>query len=200
MAADVTKKASEDGSACSEWLADLQELAALARDSFGEGDFEGAAECCRQANENNRLSGDIKLACEIYYIWCLANLKTGKLDEVIQVCTEVKRKLGEYLDLTYFELIAAIMKGEPEKVLSLAQGYLKLWNDEKQNKDSLKSRTGDRVGEVLLMLGQALEQMHRTADAIEIYKKYLALYPEDKAIEDRLAQMSVSDKTCEGEG
>jgi tetratricopeptide (TPR) repeat protein len=195
MTADVTKKASEGRSACSEWLADLQELIALARDSFGEGDFEGAAECCRQANKNKRLSDDIKLACEIYYIWCLANLKTGNLDEVIQACAEAREKLGEYLDLAYFELIASIMKGEPERVLSLAQHYLKLWNNEKQNNDPLKSRTGDRVGEVLLMLGQVLEQMHRTGDAIEIYKKYLVVYPEDKAIEDRLAQMSVSDKT-----
>jgi tetratricopeptide (TPR) repeat protein len=195
MAADVTKKASEDRSARSEWLADLQELAALARDSFGEGDFEGAAECCRQANGNKRLSDDTKLACEIYYIWCLAYLKTGKLDEVFQVCTEAREKLGQYLDLAYFELIAAVMKGEPERVLSLAQHYLKSWNDEKQNNDPLKSQTRDRVGEVLLMLGQALEQMRRTADAVEIYKKYLALYPDDKAIEDRLAQMSVSDKT-----
>ena len=195
MAADVTKKASRGSSARSEWLADLQELAALAGDSFGEGDFEGAAECCRQASENRRLSDDTRIACEIYYIWCLANLKTGKIDEVIQVCTEAREKLGDYLDLAYFELIASIMKGEPERVLSLAENYLKLWNNERQNNDPLKSQTGDRVGEVLLMLGQALEQMHRTADAIEIYKKYLALYPDDKAIEDRLAQMSVSDKT-----
>lgn len=195
MAADVTKKASEDRSACSEWLADLQELIALARDSFSEEDFTGAAECCCKASQYEQLSDGNELAYEIYYLWCLANLKMGKLDEAMNVCSDARRKIGEYLDLAYFELIAAIMKGDPESVLSSAQSYLKLWNNEKENNDPLKSRTRDRVGEVLLMLGQALEQMHRTGDAIEIYKKYLVVYPEDKAIEDRLAQMSVSDKT-----
>jgi len=195
MAADVTKKAYQDGSAYAEWVADLQELIALARNSFSEGDFTGAAECCRRASENKRLSDDNKLAYEIYYLWCLANLKMGKLDEAIKVCSDARRRLGEYLDLAYFELIIAIMIGEPESVLSLAQNYLKLWNNEKENNDPLKSRTRDRVGEVLLMLGQTLEQIHRTADAIEIYKKYLAIFPEDKAIEDRIVEMSIPDRT-----
>ncbi len=195
MAADVTKKAYKDGSACSESVADLQELIALARSSFGEGDFIGTAECCRKASENKRIPDDNELAYEIYYLWCLANLKMGKLDEAIKVCSDARRRLGEYLDLAYFELIVAIMIGEPESVLSLAQNYLELWNNERENNDPLKSRTRDRVGEVLLMLGQTLEQIHRTADAMEIYKKYLVIFPEDKTIEDRLAQMSIPDRT-----
>ena len=195
MAADVTKKTYKDGSACSEWAADLQELIALARNSFNEGDFIGAAECCRKASENKHLSDGNELAYEIYYLWCLANLKTGKLDEAINACSDARRKLGDYLDLAYFELIVAIMKGEPESVLSSAQNYLKLWINEKENNDPSKSRTGDRVGEVFLMMGQTLEQIHQTAEAIEIYKKYLAMFPEDRAIEDRIAQMSVPDRT-----
>ncbi len=195
MAADIAKKTSEDGSACSESAADQRELMALARNAFSDGDFTGAAECCRNASENERLPDDSELAGEIYYLWCLSNLKTDKLDETLKVCSEARRKLGDYLDLAYFELIVGIMQGEPESVLSSAQGYLKLWNNEREDDNPWKSRTRDRVGEVLLMTGQTLEQIQRQAEAIEIYKKYLALFPGDKAIEDRLAQMSVHAKT-----
>lgn len=195
MDAEKVKKVSGEGSACSEWEADLRELMTLARNSFGGGDFDGAAECCRRASEDERLSYDNALAYEIYYLWCLANLKTEKLDETLKVCSDARRKLGEYLDLAYFELIVAINKGEPEDVLSRAQSYLRLWNNDREDNDPRKSQTRDRMGEVLLMLGQTLEQMRKTADAIEIYKKYLALFPDDKAIESRLAQMSVPGKT-----
>lgn len=195
MAADITKKTFDDGSACSESAADQRELMALARNAFSDGDFIGAAECCRNASENKRLTDEGQLAGEIYHLWCLSNLKTGKLDETLKVCSEARRKLGEYLDLAYFELIVGIMKGEPESVLSSAQSYLESWNNEKENSDPWKSRTRDRLGEVLLMMGQTLEQIHSKAEAIEIYKKYLALFPEDKAIEDRLAQMSVAANT-----
>lgn len=194
MDAEKVNKVSSEGPACSEWEADLRELMTLARDSFGEGDFAGAAECCRKASEYKGLSDDDTLAYEIYYLWCLANLKTGRLDETIKVCSDARRKLGDYLDLAYFELIIAIMQGEPESVLSRAQEYLKLWNNEKENNAPWRSRTHDRVGEVMLMTGQTLEQMRNTADAIEIYKKYLALFPGDKAIESRLAQMSIPGK------
>jgi tetratricopeptide (TPR) repeat protein len=194
MAADAAKKVSDKDSACLEWEADLRELITLARNSFSGGDFIAAVECCRKASEYKGLSDDDALAHEIYYLWCLANLKTGGLDETIKVCSDARRKLGDYLDLAYFELIVAIMQGEPESVLSLAQEYLKLWNNEKENDAPWRSRTHDRVGEVMLMTGQTLEQMHLTVEAIEIYKKYLAIFPEDKAISDRIAQMSIPGK------
>lgn len=195
MDAEKVKKVSGEGSACSEWEADLRELMTLARSSFGGGDFAGAAECCRRACEDKRLSDDDAIVYEIYYLWCLAYLNTEKLDETLKVCSDARRRLGEYLDLAYFELIVAVKKGEPDDVLSRAQSYLRLWKNDKENNNPRKSQTGDRVGEVLLMMGQTLEQTRNTEDAIEIYKKYLALFPHDEAIESRLAQMSVPGKT-----
>jgi tetratricopeptide (TPR) repeat protein len=202
---DRDKTAAENGHAVGQGkLSDLQRLMKLALNSFTKGKYTLTIDYCRKAVSAINGSELPDFAAEAYYIWCLSYLRMEKFDDARKVCYDARLKLGNYLDLVYFEILIAAVKGENEKIPRLVESFVELHEDAKDKFNPLKEKTHDKIGEVLLMAGQSLEQSGDVSGAIEIYNKYLRLFPDDSPIKDRVEVLTnqnnrIAEKNSDGQ-
>jgi hypothetical protein len=167
-------------------LSDLQKILRLAINSFSKGKYSMAVDYCRKVVNGIHGADQQELATEAYYIWCLSNLKTEKFNDTRKVCYEARLKLGNYLDLVYFEILIAGVAGETGRIPKLARNFVGLYEVAGGKFNPQKEKTHNRIGEVLLMSAQALEQLHETPEALNVYEKYLSLFPDDAPIKERV--------------
>lgn len=172
--------------------AGLNTLISLAEESFHTGRYTLAIEYCSQITELAEIFKIDEIACQGYYIQCLAALKLSLYDDAERVCNLAREKHGDYLDLAYFRLLLAAVRGSIARVPELALDYIKIFDESAADPDPNKIKTCHKIGEVLLMWGQALEELCEPEEAVTIYEKYIELYPDDKAISGRLAQLMPS--------
>jgi len=171
-------------------LPDLQKILKLALNSFSKEKYSMTIDYCRKAVDVVNGTDQSELAAEAYYIWCLSCFKMDKYDDAKKVCYEARLKLGNYLDLVYFEILIAAVGGEIDRVPKFAKSYAELYQAAGGNFNSLKEKTHDRIGEVLLMSGQALEQAKKKSEALDIYRKYLSIFPDDDPIRERVGVLA----------
>ena len=165
------------------------DILALAKVRFANQDFRGTVSVCQKISAIDPSPDKRPAFIETYYIWSLACLKLNLLDNVLNICSEARKRFDAYLDLAYFELIAVSASGVVHDVPGLAETYMHLWSLVEKGADPLKNRTFGIAGQVLLMWGQALEQLEAPDSALNIYKKYMLLHPEDKEISDRIVSI-----------
>ena len=167
-------------------LSDLQKILKLAANSFGKEKYSLTIDYCRKAVNAVDGTDQHKLAAEAYYIWCLSCFKMNKYEDARKVCYEARLKLGNYLDLVYFEILIAAVNGEIDRIPKFAKSYREIYEAAGDKFNPLKEKTHDRIGEVMLMSGQALEQVQKKSEALDIYKKYLSKFPDDVPIKGRV--------------
>lgn len=172
--------------------AGLNTLISLAEESFRTGRYALAAEYCSQITELAEIFKIDEIACQGYYINCLAALKLARYDEAELICNIAREKHGDYLDLAYFRLLISAVRGDLNQVPLLALDYIKIFDESAVDPEPFKIKTCQKIGEVLLMWGQALEELGEPEEAVTIYEKYLELYPDDKLVSNRLAQLMPS--------
>ncbi len=168
---------------------DLNETLSLAKDRFGKNNFQAAIDACEKVTSIEISPDTTPTIIEGYYLWCLACLKMNRFDEVLDVCSKSRSRFGHYLDLAYFELIAVGARGAVPDVPGLAETYMSLWSEVEKGAEPSKNHTFGIAGQVLLMWGQALEQLRSPDEALAIYKKYLLFHPEDTDISNRVTAM-----------
>ena len=169
---------------------DLQKITRLAINSFSKEKYELAVDYCRKAVDIVPATGRPELAAEIYYLWCLSCLKMEKYSDAKKICYEARLKLGNYLDLVYFEIIIASVNSEFERIPKLVDNYLEIYHSAKNNFDPLKEKTNEKFGEILLLCGQALEQSENIPAALNLYGKYLEFYPDDEPVKRHIQVLS----------
>ena len=167
----------------------LLSLYTSARESFAADDFDGASRFCRKASTAKISAEELPTLCEVYYLGCLAAMKSSRPDEVIDICSGARARLGDFLDLAFFELIAASSINAVVEVPRLAEKYMRLWKLTNKEDHPYKQHTFGLAGQVMLMWGQALEQLGEPVEALTIYKQYLNLHPEDRIIESRIVEL-----------
>ncbi|MEE9554163.1 MAG: hypothetical protein V3W18_07680 [candidate division Zixibacteria bacterium] len=162
---------------------------AQAKEHFSDNDFQKTIDVCEKITSMETSSDSNSIILEAFYLWCLACLKLNRLDEVLDVCSKSRARFDSYIDLAYFELIAVCARGAIPDIPGFAQQYMNLWSKVEKGADPHKNRTFGLAGQVLLMWGQALEQLRSPDEALDIYKKYMLIHPEDTDIADRIASM-----------
>lgn len=165
-------------------FSDMQRILKLAANSFSNGKYSRAIDYCRKAVDAAKCGKDP--AAEAYYIWCLSCLKMNNPAEAKKVCCDARLKLGNYLDLVYFEILIAAAKGESEKIPRFAESYMELYDDAAGKFDRHKEKSCDKIGEVLLLAGQALEQLNDKARAADFYDKFMSIYSDDEVAKNVL--------------
>jgi tetratricopeptide (TPR) repeat protein len=174
--------------------AGLNTLISLAEESFRTGRYTLAIEYCSQITELAEIFKIDEIACQGYYIMCLAALKLRLYDDAEKCCNQAREKLGDYLDLAYFRLLISAVKSDTVKIPDLALEFIEIFDKSAVNPDPFRIKTCHKIGEVLLMWGQALEELGDPEEAVTIYEKYIELYPEDKNISAHLSQLMPSVK------
>lgn len=169
-------------------LSDVQRILKLAVNSISKEKYSLAIDYCRKAV--NGVNGGKDPAAEAYYIWCLSSLKINKPQEARKVCYEARLKLGNYLDLVYFETLVAAANGELDKIPRFAENFMELYEAAGGNFNPYREKTNIHIGKVLLMAGEALEQSRDTARADYFYNKYLAIFPDDEQVGERVNKIA----------
>jgi tetratricopeptide (TPR) repeat protein len=172
--------------------AGLNTLMSLAEESFRTGRYTLAIEYCSQITELAEIFKIDEIACQGYYILCLAALKLKLYDDAERLCNTAREKLGDYLDLAYFRLLISAVRGETAKIPDLSLEFIEIFDKSAINPDPSKIRTCHKIGEVLLMWGQAVEELGEPEEAVAIYEKYLEIYPDDKGVSAHIAQLMPS--------
>ena len=172
--------------------AGLNTLISLAEESFRTGRYTLAIEYCGQIAELAEIFKIDEIAVQAYYIMCLATLKLKLYADAEKICATAREKLGDYLDLAYFRLLINAVRGDTFKIPDLALEFIEIYDKSAVNPDPAKIRTCRKIGEVLLMWGQALEELGEPEEAVTIYEKYVELYPDDKGVASRIAQLMPS--------
>jgi tetratricopeptide (TPR) repeat protein len=163
-------------------LSDSGRILRLASTSFDKGNYSLAIDYCRMAASIVKIADSPELAAEIYFIWCLSQIKLGKFHDARKVCYEARLKIGNYLDLVYFEILIASGRGEAKKIPRLVNNFLDLQKAEGNGINPATGKSHDRIGEVLLVGAEVLERANNKPGALEIYNKYLTLFPDDDSV------------------
>lgn len=169
-------------------FSNLQKIIKLASNSFNKEKYPLAIDYCRTVV--NAANGRKELAADAYYIWCMSCLKMNKPHDARKVCYDARLKLGNYLDLTYFEIRIAALTGELDKIPRFAESYLEIFYGAGRKFDPSREKTSEKIGEVLLLAGQVLEQKQEREGAADFYRKYLSIFPDDESIRERVAELT----------
>lgn len=79
----------------------------LATNSYRTGNYGRAVDNCRLAAEMAERAKDFKGMAEAYDLWINALLVEKKNQAIKKLCCEARSKLGNYLDLIYYEFLMA---------------------------------------------------------------------------------------------
>lgn len=165
-------------------LWDIQKILRLAVNSFRKKKYSLAIDYCRKVA--NAVNGGGRFAAEAYYIWCLSCLKMNKPDDARKACYDARLKFGNYLDLVYFELLIATLKGELGKIPRFAERFVELYEEAGGKFDPFKEKTSEHIGKVLLLAGLAHEQLQDETRAADYYKRYQSIIPDEDSIIDKI--------------
>lgn len=167
---------------------DRRRIIKLASNSFNKEKYPLAIDYCRTAvNSGN---GRKELVADAYYIWCMSCLKMNNPQDARKVCYDARLKLGNYLDLIYFEIRIASLTGELDKIPRFAENYLELYYDAGGQFDPSREKSSEKIGEVLLLAGQVLEQKQEKAGAVDFYSKYLSIFPDNEPLRERVTELA----------
>jgi len=167
-------------------LSDMQRILKLAVNSFGKGKYSLAIDYCRKAV--NLINGCKEPAAEAYYIWVLSCLKLHKPHEARNVCYDARLKLGNYLDLVFYEIVIAAAINEMDKIPRFAERFVELYEKAGGKFDRFKEKTNIYMGDVLLLAGMAHERLKDNSRADDYYGKYLSRFSDDASAMERIKE------------
>ncbi|MFA7298356.1 MAG: hypothetical protein WC010_01800 [Candidatus Absconditabacterales bacterium] len=102
---------------------------------------------------------------------------------------------AHYKEILYFDIHSLYNLKESEKSLPLIQDFLDVCGRDPIKKTHTLPRDKERILEILYIQGYMLESLDRDNDAIEVYKNYLSLDPDNKYILDSITYLvSKNDK------
>ncbi|OQX92714.1 MAG: hypothetical protein B6D58_01375 [candidate division Zixibacteria bacterium 4484_95] len=131
----------------------------LAKNSFKVERYSRAADNCRLAVEialrqNNRLQ-----AAEAFDLWIRSVIKKKKYSEVKKICCEARSKLGNHLDLLYYEAKVAFSSGDYKVFTRLAKEYIELRKKTKVKSSTILNKSYERIDEIKDLLNKVEKKM-----------------------------------------
>jgi hypothetical protein len=120
----------------------------LAANSFRTNNFGRAVDNCRLAMEIAERVKDLKGMAEAYDLWINSLIAEKKYSAIKKLCCEARSKVGNYLDLTYYEFRMARDSGESQIAGKLAAEYMEIKNKITSAQNIWGIKTIDRAAEV----------------------------------------------------
>jgi hypothetical protein len=117
----------------------------LATNSYKTKNFGRAVDNCRLAIEIAERVKDLKGMADGYDLWISALVAEKKYSAIKKLCCEARSKLGNYLDLTYYEFQTACNSGDSQIAKKLAAEYLEIKNKVMISKNSWGIKTIDKA-------------------------------------------------------
>ena len=178
-------------------LSDLNKIFKLAVNGLGKGKHQLAIDYCRTIINNARIIDHREIIIEAYYIWCMSCLQLGKPFEARKACYEARLKLGNYLDLVYFEILIAAVNNEIDKILKFVDSYLELYDHPEDGFAPSGSHSREKIGDVLIMGGRAQEQAGNISGALDYYNRYIAIFPDHEPVHQLVEKLSAGQNVAE---
>ena len=120
----------------------------LALNSFNGKKYARAVDNCRLAVEIALKEKRNKQAAEAYELWIKALFEEKKLSEIKRICCEARSKLGNYLDLLYYEFDAALLSNDKIHARRFANEYLEMLDKGKNDNPSWGMKTAVQIDHV----------------------------------------------------
>jgi hypothetical protein len=98
----------------------------LAANSYRSNNFGRAVDNCRLAVEMAERGKDLKGMAEAYDLWINSLLAEKKYQAIKKLCCEARSKLGNYLDLVYYEFQMAHNSNDPIIARKLATEFIEI--------------------------------------------------------------------------
>lgn len=124
----------------------------LARNSYAVKKYSRAIDNCRLAVDMAIKNKNNQAAAEAYDLWINILLEEGKYAEVKKTACEARSRIGNYLDLLYYEFLASLHLGNPENSARLGREFIQLAGSA-SGKDSFGARNKNKVDEVKSLIG-----------------------------------------------
>jgi hypothetical protein len=142
----------------------------LASNSYKTKNYGRAIDNCRLAVEMAERVKDSKGMAEAYDLWISALMAENKYSAIKKLCCEARSKLGNYLDLTYYEFKATQQNGDPEIAKKLAAEYMDIKNKISVTKNTWGVKTINLTAEVQDYLDKQLSSGNQNEPNLEMEK------------------------------
>jgi|GEM_PF-4631802 len=126
----------------------------LARNSYAVKKFSRAIDNCRLAVDMAIKNKNNHAAAEAYDLWINILLEEGKYAEVKKTACEARSRIGNYLDLLYYEFVASLHLGNPGNSAKLGREFIQL-AEAACDGDSFGARHKNKVDEVKSLIGNS---------------------------------------------
>lgn len=120
----------------------------LATNSYRTGNFGRAVDNCRLAVEIAERVKDHKGMADAYDLWINALIAEKKNQAIKKLCCEARSKLGNYLDLVYYEFLMARDSNDSLIARKLAIEFVEIKGKTTINKNSWGVAKIEYVGEI----------------------------------------------------
>jgi|GEM_PF-2362172 hypothetical protein len=120
----------------------------LAANSHKAGNYGRAVDNCRLAVEMAERAKDIKSMADAYDLWINALMVEKKYQAIKKLCCEARTKLGNYLDLVYYEFLVARNSNDSSIARKLAAEFLEMKSKTIKKKNSWGITKIEFAGEI----------------------------------------------------
>lgn len=146
---------------------------------FENGNFRKAAVYCKKAVKTIDTNTNNSIAAKIYFSWVLASMKLGDYKAIDTIIDKAQNRMGTYLDLIFFRIMAAKGVDDYETTMKYAGEYEKLHNNTNPNTDRHLKQSYNSLDEVLWIRGEAALKINETDKALEYMKRSLEFKPDN---------------------
>jgi hypothetical protein len=126
----------------------------LALNSFNGKKYARAIDNCRLAVENALRQNKFSWASEAYDLWINALFVDKRHSEIKRVCCDARSKLGSYLDLLYYEYMAARLMNDIVLARKFAMEYREMSGKSKNGEPSFGVKTIVKAAEIQEFVAQ----------------------------------------------
>jgi hypothetical protein len=132
----------------------------LALNSFKGKKYARAIDNCRLAVENALRQNKFPWAAEAYDLWINALIEDKRYSEIKKICCEARSKLGNYLDLLYYEFATARFMKDITLARKFAEEYREILKRPKDDKLSFGMKTINKEPEIQELIALVDKQMN----------------------------------------
>ena len=148
---------------------------------FEKSNYTETIAVCRKAIDDYRDQAETNILAKLYFTWVLAMMRMGNYNDIDKIITQAKNQIGQYLDLTFMEVMSAYGMQDWRKTIELAERFYEEHTRVNPSEDSYLNQSYNSRDEILWIGVDAAKKINDKENAIKFSEIALQANPDNQS-------------------